>query len=143
MTGRPIRRSGRVLRAVIEPRQGVVAWVFLECACNPIAHRYMCESPRRRLRRAIVLSVTGWQGNEGGQGGDPYNPDPYNPSPSPNPYGYDPGPQGTAPYPYGPSGGPNPYESGPYQTGGFPAQGGDYGSDRYSLDQYGQYNPYQ
>jgi hypothetical protein len=87
--------------------------------------------------------VTGWQGNEGGQGGwnqPPWNQqghqqggDPYNP----DPYGYNPGPQGTAPYPYGPSGGQN-----PYQTGGFPAQN-PYGADQYAPpDQYGQYNPY-
>jgi len=93
--------------------------------------------------------VTGWQGNEGGQGGwnqppngpqggDPYQQQPYNP----DPYGYNPGPQGTAPYPYGPPEGGN-----PYQTGGFPAQGGGYGADPYAPDpyaqnQYGQYNPY-
>jgi hypothetical protein len=102
--------------------------------------------------------VTGWQGNDGGQGGwnqppngpqggDPHQQHPYNP----DPYGYNPGPQGTAPYPYGPAEGGN-----PYQTGGFPAQGG-YGQDPYAQDpyaqnpyaqnpygpdQYGQYNPY-
>jgi hypothetical protein len=85
--------------------------------------------------------VTGWQGNEGGQGGwnpnnpqggDPYNPDPYNPG------GYNAGPQGTAPYPYGPAGGDQ--GQNPYQTGGFPAQSG---YDPYAPDQYGQYNPYQ
>ena len=83
--------------------------------------------------------MTGWQGNEGGQGGwnqPPWNQqgnqqgDPYNP----DPYGYQAGPQGTAPYPQTPPGGAN-----PYQTGGFPAQSG---YDPYAPDQYGQYNPY-
>jgi hypothetical protein len=90
--------------------------------------------------------VTGWQGNEGGQGGwnpnnpqggDPYNPDPHNADPY-NPGGYNAGPQGTAPYPYGPAGGDQ--GQNPYQTGGFPAQSG---YDPYAPDQYGQYNPYQ
>ncbi|MGH3762658.1 hypothetical protein [Actinophytocola sp.] len=79
--------------------------------------------------------MTGWQGNEGGQGGwnqPPYTPqggDPYRP----DPYGYDPGAPGTTPY--GPSGGTN-----PYPTGSFPAPGG---YDPYPPDQYGQYDPYQ
>ncbi len=89
--------------------------------------------------------MTGWQGNDGGQGGwnqpphnpqggDPYNPDPYNPDPY-NSGGY-PGPQGTRPYSYGPAGS-EPYGSGPYpQTGGFPAQGG---YDPYAPNQYGAY----
>lgn len=80
----------------------------------------------------MVQRVTGWQGNDGGQGGwnqPPYGNDPYNS----DPYGQQAGPQGTAPYPFGPAGGQN-----PYQTGGFPAQ-----SDPYAPDQYGQYNPYQ
>jgi hypothetical protein len=89
--------------------------------------------------------VTGWQGNEGGQGGwnqPPWNQgnqgqqgDPYNQ----DPYGHNAGPQGTAPYPYGP-GGQNPYE-----TGGFPAQSGydPYAQNQYGApNQYGQYNPY-
>jgi hypothetical protein len=87
--------------------------------------------------------VTGWQGNDGGQGGwnqPPYNPQggPYQPDPY-NPGGYEGGPQGTARYPYGPTG--DPYGQNPYQTGGFPAQG--YGQDPYAPDQYGQHNPYQ
>jgi hypothetical protein len=107
----------------------------------------MCECPRGALRRAIVLLVTGWQGDEGGQrgwnqppnnpqGGDPYSPDPYGYQ---DPYGnqsggYQSGPQGTSAYPYG---GGN-----PYSTGGFPAQDpGQYG-DPYGSDQYGQYDPY-
>jgi hypothetical protein len=107
----------------------------------------------------MVRGVTGWQGNEGGQGGwnqppnGPQGGDPYQHPYNPDPYGYN-GPQGTAPYPY------NPSESGnPYQTGGFPAQGygtdpygqqqqdpygqNPYGQSPYGQDQYGQYNPYQ
>jgi len=87
--------------------------------------------------------VTGWQGNDGGQGGwnqppnGPQGGDPYQQPYNPDPYGYNPGPQGTTPYPYGPAEGAN-----PYQTGGFPAQGGAYGADPYAQNQYGQYNPY-
>ncbi|MPZ85213.1 MAG: hypothetical protein GEV28_34430 [Actinophytocola sp.] len=67
--------------------------------------------------------MTGWQGNEGNQGG--WNQ-------PPNPYGGDPyGPQGT--HPYAPD--PNQYQADPY------AQPNPYGQGGY--DQYGQYNPYQ
>jgi hypothetical protein len=80
------------------------------------------------------MAVTGWQGNDGGQGGwnQPYGPDPHT-----NQYGTDPyaNQYGSDPY----SGGhgqneqyqqPDPYAQNPYtqpypqyQTGGFPAQG--------------------
>lgn len=82
--------------------------------------------------------MTGWQGNEGNQGGwnqppNPYGGDPYGPrdtnpygQPDPNQYQADPYAQ-PSPYgqpdPYG-QGGYDPYgQYNPYQTGGFPAQG--------------------
>lgn len=81
--------------------------------------------------------MTGWQGNEGNQGGwhqppNPYGGDPYgqqgaNPYAQPDPYGQpdpyaQPSPYGQ-PDPYG-QGGYDPYgQYNPYQTGGFPAQG--------------------
>src|ERR1044072_2017830 len=117
---------------------------------TPIAHRYSAEWPRQRSGRAMVRGVTGWQGNEGGQGGwnqppnGPQGGDPYQHPYNPDPYGQQ-GPQGTAPYPYGP-----PESRNPYQTGGFPGQG--YRTDPYGNPQqqhpcgqhpYGQYNPYQ
>jgi|SRR3954469_20682795 hypothetical protein len=91
----------------------------------------------------MVQRVTGWQGNDGGQGGwqqppwnggnQPQQGEPYDQ----NPHGYHAGPQGTAPYSQ-----PGPYQSGPYQTGGFPAQN-PYGTDPWSAqEQLGQYNPY-
>ena len=67
--------------------------------------------------------MTGWQGNDGGQGGSnqPYGPDPYANDPYGQQYGADPYGQQEQQYP--PT---NPYQQ-PYgyQTGGFPAQ--DYG----------------
>ncbi len=107
----------------------------------------------------MVRGVTGWQGNDGGQGGwnqppnGPQGGDPHQHPYNPDPYGHNAGPQGTARYPYGPAEGGN-----PYQTGGFPAQGAGYGADpyaqdpyaqnqypqnQYGPDPYGQYNPYQ
>lgn len=76
--------------------------------------------------------MTGWQGNEGGQGGwqppnphggDPYHADPYqrNPYGPTAPYGQDPYQQD----PYAQGYGQDPYQRDPYdpyQTGGFPAQ---------------------
>lgn len=55
---------------------------------------------------AIVLNVTGWQGNDGGQGG--WQPQPFGPDPGTGRYDSD---------PYGQ------YQQPGYQTGGFPAQG--------------------
>ena len=87
----------------------------------------------------MVRGVTGWQGNDGGQGGwnqppnGPQGGDPHQHPYNPDPYGHNAGPQGTARYPYGPAEGGN-----PYQTGGFPAQGAGYGADPYAQDPYAQ-----
>ncbi len=73
--------------------------------------------------------MTGWQGNDGGQGNwnQPYGPDPHT-----NQYGTDPYANQYGPDPYGggyePTGQNDPYAAYPppypqYQTGGFPAQG--------------------
>jgi len=68
--------------------------------------------------------VTGWQGNDGGQGGwnQPYGPDSHGNDPNANQYGADPyGPSGYGqPDPYAQT---DPYQQYGYQTGGFPAQG--------------------
>jgi hypothetical protein len=82
--------------------------------------------------------VTGWRGDEGGQGG--WN------QPSNDPYGYHPDVRGWDTGPHDTSG--RPPSPNPYQTGGFPAQGG-YGADPYELgpEQYGPdqpgYDPFQ
>ena len=79
------------------------------------------EIRRTQSDPAIVLPVTGWQGNDGGQGewNQPFGPDPHT-----NQYGTDPYSAGS------PGGGYDPYaQADPqaqypgYQTGGFPAQG--------------------
>lgn len=67
--------------------------------------------------------MTGWQGNDGGQGG--WNPQSFGPDPGTNKYGTDPyaNQYGSDPYsdPYAQA---DPYAQQPgYQTGGFPAQG--------------------
>lgn len=68
--------------------------------------------------------MTGWQGNDGGQGGwnQPYGPDPHATNPYTQQYG-----TGGDSYDYGPGTGgfaqQDPYGQEQYYTGGFPAQG--------------------
>ena len=69
--------------------------------------------------------MTGWQGNDGGQGG--WNPQSFGPDPGTNKYGTDPyaNQYGSDPYsdPYAPADPYAQYQQPGYQTGGFPAQG--------------------
>jgi hypothetical protein len=71
------------------------------------------------------LPVTGWQGNDGGQGG--WNPQSFGPDPGTNKYGTDPymNQYGSDPYsdPYAQADPYAQYQQPGYQTGGFPAQG--------------------
>lgn len=70
-------------------------------------------------------AVTGWQGNDGGQGG--WQPQPFGPDPGTNAYGTDPyaNQYGSDPYsdPYAAADPYAQYQQPGYQTGGFPAQG--------------------
>lgn len=69
--------------------------------------------------------MTGWQGNDGGQGG--WNPQSFGPDPGTNQYGTDPyvNQYGSDPYsdPYAQADPYTQYQQPGYQTGGFPAQG--------------------
>lgn len=86
-----------------------------------MAECFAGESARARRDPAIVHDVTGWQGNDGGQGG--WNPQSFGPDPGTNQYGTDPyvNQYGSDPY-SDPHAQADPYQQG-YQTGGFPAQG--------------------
>src|SRR3989337_46945 len=91
----------------------------------PIADCFAGISARAQGVPAIVLPVTGWQGNDGGQGG--WNPQSFGPDPGTNKYGTDPyvNQYGSDPYsdPYAQADPYAQYQTPGYQTGGFPAQG--------------------